>query len=453
MSKKSFNPSHHSGKDVVYASISNIQGICSVWDWSKTKSKYVKRESGNRFYAYKRVNGIQRSKCFDNFEQAKQWRDSAELFVEDVGRADMKFSEAMFLYFNHMKGKLRVSTIETYESNAKHLRFFNDMPVSQINPKVIDQWLVAIKMPEYLKLQHVNRVSYRHEISVLRRVLTYYAEYISDSYQVPLRSRHLDDGIIDHQKYQQAKDRNRNHFIPRADFELFLEGIHRRAAEKINDRMVLAALAEFQLGTGTRIGEACAIDWTDVDLTSGAVFVGKTVQWARKRGRSTCISPLTKTSESRTVFMSERALHYVRQWREKSGRSKGLVFSHDGFAPLSYRAVQHHYDAVFESLGMKWRSTHIIRHSYATDFLERTGNKSALQGQLGHITSKQTDHYAKVTASAVQAGVRAYNESLRGSNVVELHPKTTNENPEVLGDAGRTGGNMSAEKQNPSNSL
>ena len=68
-----------------------------------------------------------------------------------------------------------------------------------------------------------------------------------------------------------------------------------------------------------------------------------------------------------------------------------------------YRNVQYHYDSVFRRLHLKWRSTHILRHSYATDFLEKTGRKDALQGQLGHSSSKQTDHYAKITKNSIEA--------------------------------------------------
>ena len=133
------------------------------------------------------------------------------------------------------------------------------------------------------------------------------------------------------------------------------------------------------------------------------------------------------------------------------GRSKGLVFSEDGLNPAPYRVIQHYYDKAFLSAGLKWRSTHILRHTFATDFLEKTGNKLALQGLLGHSSSRQTDHYAKITDSVIKAGVRAYDQKLRGGNVVDLFSEKTEsekwkeaenlskrrgENPEVLVAAG-----------------
>jgi hypothetical protein len=99
--------------------------------------------------------------------------------------------------------------------------------------------------------------------------------------------------------------------------------------------------------------------------------------------------------------------------------------------PAKYRGIQRHYDKAFIRAGLKWRSTHILRHTFATDFLEKTGNKLALQGQLGHSSSRQTDHYAKITDSIIKAGVKAYNQQIRNSNVVDLF--SAKDDPEKQG--------------------
>jgi len=78
----------------------------------------------------------------------------------------------------------------------------------------------------------------------------------------------------------------------------------------------------------------------------------------------------------------------------------------------------------------------ILRHSYATDFLDKTDQKIALQGQLGHSSSKQTDHYAKITSTKIQEGVWAYNRSFRDPNVIDFLPKLEEKNHDRLGKAG-----------------
>lgn len=431
-----FNPQQYRGKGTVYIAIPKMPGISSIWDWVESKKKYVRRTLGIQYYAYRRVNGAQRSKCFETIREAKEWRDTTCLFVDEQPEKQMTFSELKMAFFTHARGRLMVTTCETYESSAKHLAFFDRFPVVEITPKVLDAWLRAVKQPDYLKLQHSNRVTYHAELSVLRQILTYYMEYENDFYMMPFKKRHHQDAIIDPIRYMQSLDRNRKRFIPGRDFDSFLGELARNAQVE-PEMLIFLVIAEFQLGGGTRIGEACAIDFKDIlDWDTGAVSITKSVQWSRKKGRATQISPLTKTGESRVVYLTGRAMNALRRWKEACGRSKGLVFSFDGFQPIGYRAVQYRYDKAFKALDMQWKSTHILRHSYSTDFLEKTGgDKSALQAQLGHSTSRQTDHYAKITETTQIRGVRAYEEGLRGTNVVTLKPKPSeNKNPEVLGE-------------------
>ena len=79
-----------------------------------------------------------------------------------------------------------------------------------------------------------------------------------------------------------------------------------------------------------------------------------------------------------------------------------------GQLPLGYRSICHRYDRCLKIIGSEWRGTHLGRHSFATDYLEKTGNHRALQGMLGHQSSAQTDHYAKMTASTLEDGMKSY---------------------------------------------
>ena len=62
---------------------------------------------------------------------------------------------------------------------------------------------------------------------------------------------------------------------------------------------------------------------------------------------------------------------------------------------LKYNTVQSAFNAGFEALGLSWRSTHILRHSYATAALMATNSISAVQATLGHTSSRMTEKYAK----------------------------------------------------------
>jgi len=222
---------------------------------------------------------------------------------------------------------------------------------------------------------------------------------------LPIKKRHRADCIVDRVKYEVAQAKNKRKFLPRSVVIQFLNAL-KGSADPLYYEVAL-----FQLGTGTRIGEACAMDWSDVNFESGTAYIHSNVCWSRLKGRPTFISPLTKTSEARLVSIPQAVLHQLKQLSLRSGRAKGLVFSHDGFKPLEYRSIQYHYDRILKGIGSEWRGTHIMRHSFSTDYLEKTKNPKALQGQLGHRTAEQTSHYAKITDMMKQDGMADYDKS------------------------------------------
>lgn len=403
-------------KRVIYKPIPKVQGICTIWDWDDRSQKYKKRNLGNRFYAYKKIDGRQKALSFETYEEAKRWRMS-DSFIEIEAPIGLKFKEVREDYFRHKKNKLRVTTYESYLSISKHLEFFNSFAVREITARVIDEWLKFVKQPEYLKTQHKSRMTYRPELSVLRQILTYCSEYKDEAYQVPIKKRHYADSVIDEQRYQRARAENRFKYIPKDECDQFLGELFKQS-EKNAKTAALYMLALFQMGTGCRIGEVAALRIEDFNFDRQEVAVYQTVQWARAKGRETQISDLTKTGDLRVVPLTKPLCDAIQRFIQLTGLTRGLVFSTNGLQPVGYRSIQYYYNRAFKRLGMKWTSTHILRHSFATDFLEKTGDRSALQGILGHKHQRQTDHYAKITDIAKARGMKQYEEASKASRLL-----------------------------------
>ena len=407
-----FNPELFRGKRQVYQKLPHSPGICWIWDWSETRKRYLQRQTGFKYYAYKKMNGKQYSKTFEDLQVAKKWRTSSDLFDRHASNKEILFSKVAELFMEHSKGRWKISTLELYQSYMKNLRFFSNMPVSQINSFAVDEWLKVIKRPEYLKEQHSNRLSYEHELTLLKQILTHYREYIDETYVHPCRKRHNQDCIINKEKYSQSKDRAKKKFIPSEDCLRFLSELQSRASVD-KSKWLYYHLAEFQLLSGCRVGEVCALSWSDIDLVSGQVQIGKTTQWARFKTRETVVSQSTKSGRSRTVQLPFQLLDSLKLWQQRSERSVGLMFSNNAFKPLAYRSVQYHYNAAFKALGLQWTSSHILRHSFATLWLSLTGgNIQTLQSQLGHSTPKQSLHYAKTTEAVVQSSLKGFEGGL-----------------------------------------
>lgn len=409
-------------KRVIYKPIPKVQGICTIWDWDDRSREYKKRNSDNRFYAYKKIDGRQKAMSFQTYEEAKRWRNSSSFF-EIEAPVGLTFKEVRERYFKHKKDKLRITTYESYLSISKHLEFFNSFEVSEITTRLIDKWLESVKQPEYLKIQHKSRMTYKPELSVLRQILIHYSEYIDEAYQIPIKKRHYADSVINEQRYQRAKAENRFKYIPKGECDQFLGELFKQS-EKNAKTAALYMLALFQMNTGCRVGEVAALRIEDFNFDRQEAAVFQTVQWARAKGRETQISDLTKTGDLRVVPLTKSLCDALQRFIQLTGRTRGLVFSTNGLQPIGYRTIQYHYNSAFKRLGMKWTSTHILRHSFATDFLEKTGDRSALQGILGHKHQRQTDHYAKITDIAKARGMKQYEEASNAPRLL-LVPQAT----------------------------
>lgn len=407
-----FDSKIHRGKTTIYVRIAAGQGICAVYDWNTDLKKYVKRTQGLRFYAYRKENGRQVSRCFHAFDEARRWRFLGPSIFEEEKAKKMTFGEVRIKYFEEVSKKVKPSTLETYQNNSRHLRFFEKLPASSIEPKTVDEWLREVKSPRYLELQHSTRSSYEHELQVLRNILSYYSEYLDDHYQLPFKKRHLRDSIIDPTSHKAKKESNRSRFIPPHDQELFLSTLLKSSEQK-SKFYLFYLLALLQIRTGVRVGEAAALDFRDVCRETGKIVIQKTVFWARRAGAKTQVVPGTKSNRSRLVYAPSQFLDGLNHWQGHCGRSAGLIFSQDGFKPVGYSAIQANYNKAFAASGLPWASTHILRHTFGTDFLEKTENPHALKELLGHSDMRQTEHYAKTTETLVRRGVLAFHRELR----------------------------------------
>lgn len=421
---KSFDPKVYQNKRIVYSKVPRCTGISYIWEWDGSNGYYRKREFGNRYYAYKRVHvGIrirQVSRCFESLDEARAWKsDSSQ--IGSKSPSGLTFKTTIDRYFAHITSRVRETTLESYRKLLPHLNFFKDFYVEQIDSRLIDQWLTVIKSPAYVEVQHKTRVSYEHEVGLLSRILRFYGEYENESYTVPLKKRHNEDCVVNLVRLQERKTKNQQRYIRRVDIESFTSALRDRS-EQVPTRRAFFVLANLQLMTGMRIGEACALEWRDVDFEAKKIIVQKTVHWKRSRGSTPRIFNMPKGGNFRTVPIVEPLLSLLLEWQLQCGRREGLVFSRDGFTILTYREIQHQYDTAFEKVGLPFRSTHILRHTFATDFLTQTKDQYALQTMLGHSDPKQVQTYAKVTQGHVNGSMKLYEQSLEpvGQNVIRL---------------------------------
>ncbi|HEY0714667.1 MAG TPA: tyrosine-type recombinase/integrase [Polyangia bacterium] len=169
----------------------------------------------------------------------------------------------------------------------------------------------------------------------------------------------------------------------------------RREGDALSVAVLLAGDA------GLRLGEVLGLRWTDVDLVAGRL----TVTQQRRKG----VEGTPKSGRRRTVPMTAalmgalKALPQVRVGRVVcSGRGE----------PVAEAALKHGIYRVCRRAGLRERSWHALRHTFATHAARFGVNPWRLQAWLGHSTINMTmtyvhhveEHHRPVPASVLAAG-------------------------------------------------
>ena len=164
--------------------------------------------------------------------------------------------------------------------------------------------------------------------------------------------------------------------------------------------------------SGMRVGELCALKWTDVNFEENTIRITKTLDMPDHNMRKFKLTPPKTMAAIRTIDIDESILamlksHKVLQAKIKLGTRKGIVDYHDGnfvFCrdngyPFSSRII---YDRIIRLIKKtsitKIEGPHILRHTHITMLTEAKVDLKTIMDRVGHEDSKTTmDIYTHVT--------------------------------------------------------
>lgn len=142
------------------------------------------------------------------------------------------------------------------------------------------------------------------------------------------------------------------------------------------------------LYAGLRLGELCALRWTDIDFEGGTLTVNRTVQRIAVPGCETKTTLLETDPKSES---SRRTIPLTAELLETLSRFKGgqpYVFG--GEKPLDPRTMQYRFQTIQKKAGIRGRTFHTLRHTFATNCVENGMDVKALSELLGHSDVKIT---------------------------------------------------------------
>lgn len=146
------------------------------------------------------------------------------------------------------------------------------------------------------------------------------------------------------------------------------------------------------LYTGMRLGEVCALKWSDVDLESATVTVRRTVQ------RVACINGGQKTMlmlgtpksmrSHRKLPLPTFLIRLMRKALEDKSKDE-FIFGKAGHA-ADPRTMQRRFHKSMKQLGIYHVHFHTLRHSFATRLLEIGIDIKTISVLLGHSLASTT---------------------------------------------------------------
>ena len=153
------------------------------------------------------------------------------------------------------------------------------------------------------------------------------------------------------------------------------------------DRVVLELLYQ----SGLRVGELCALDVSDLDLTNGFAQV------RRGKGGRGRVVPIGKLA----VELVTNYLAHVRP-KMANASERALIVGRNG-PRLSTRGVGRLIDRCAKRVGLEGEVTpHVLRHTCATHMLRGGANIRHLQEMLGHASIESTQIYTRVTVEELR---------------------------------------------------
>lgn len=292
--------------------------------------------------------------------------------------------------------QLELATKQMYDRRLPHLDFLHNIPVERITVQMVDE-LVKYWMTEHPKWH--QRLTFEKELTLLKVILNYYRKRRNAAYVLPVLDEHYKAADVARRAERPVQS------LSTEDLGRFLEHLK----NGINPNHYVLALAQFSFGL--RIGEACGLAWSSLDLKNRVAVIDQVVTWHHTTWEPT-IKKRPKNGKVRVLVIPELLAVELEKLKAKRVGNFDLVF-HRGGEPYCRKEVGKVYNRALLALGISHVSgTHMMRRTSATLANEATGDFYAVSKLLDHSSPEVTLRYVAQTTAQKHKVANALNTVL-----------------------------------------
>lgn len=178
------------------------------------------------------------------------------------------------------------------------------------------------------------------------------------------------------------------------ELEVLSVSNHKKILNHIQSHFTFTGLGIYiSLSTGLRIGEICALKWSDINVTDSTITVSRTIEriylieGEKKHTELVISTPKTKNS-CREIPMSKELLAMIKPLK-KVVNDDFYVLTNDEHLtePRTYR---NYYNGLMTKLDIPKLKYHGLRHSFATRCIEAGCDYKTVSVLLGHSNISTT---------------------------------------------------------------
>ncbi|MFN7088437.1 MAG: tyrosine-type recombinase/integrase [Candidatus Paceibacteria bacterium] len=178
----------------------------------------------------------------------------------------------------------------------------------------------------------------------------------------------------------------------------------------LRDRTIM----EVFFSTGLRVSELVNLNRKDIEE-----------QLKRPGIKDIELAILGKGGHPRTVYLSERAVWWLKKYLASRNDDEKALFIHykspkvikNESLRITPRSVQAIIKKYAMQVGLSFVTPHVLRHTFATDLLEQGVDLRVIQEFLGHRNIATTQVYTHITSRRLRDLHRQYHSGKRLKNV------------------------------------